>query len=558
MGPFRRLLAASLLTTCCLSGAAALADEGGFKTEKTPRPAKPAELHPTETLSDGAVTAGGIRVEYRAAAGTLIVHPKGWDDTETPGKDQDAEDDQSGEHGVQPAAHKDEAEASMFYVAYFKKDARAENRPITFLFNGGPGSSSVWLHMGAFGPRRVLTPDDSHPEAAPYQLVNNDETLLDSTDLVFIDAPGTGFSRISGHDREKAFYGIDQDAHAFSEFIAAFLSKYGRWNSPKYLFGESYGTTRSAVLANDLQMDKEIDLNGVILLSQILNFDASIDGPQYDPGVDLPYMVALPTYAATAWYHHRLPGGTQAELPALLADAERFAMTDYAEALAQGSALEPARREAIAQKLHALTGLTVDYVKKSDLRINGGQFEKMLQDDTDTTTGRLDSRFSGPSMDPLSRESDYDPQSAAISSAYVSSFNDYVRHVLHYGEGVPYKPEIDAGKEWDMKHQPPGSDVPQTGSANVMIDLASAMKYNPKLKIMLNAGYYDLATPFYEGIYEMHHLPIPPQLQDNIEYRQYRSGHMVYANLPSLKQLHDNVADFIRRTDNQKVVVSQK
>ena len=544
-----RLLAASLLTSCL--GASALADDGGIKIGKTVKPARPAELHPTEILSDGAVTSGGIRIEYQAAAGTLIVHPKGWDDTDGPGKDQDAEDDQSGEHGASSGAHKDGAEASMFYVAYLRKGAAAENRPITFLFNGGPGSSSVWLHMGAFGPRRVVTPDDSHPEAAPYRLVNNDETLLDSTDLVFIDAPGTGFSRISGHDKEKAFYGIDQDAHAFSEFIAAFLSKHGRWNSPKYLFGESYGTTRSAVLANDLQMDKVIDLNGVILLSQILNFDASIDGPQFDPGVDLPYMVALPTYAATAWYHHRLPNGTQTDLPALLGEAERFAMTDYAEALAQGSALEPARREAIAQKLHALTGLAVEYIKKSDLRINGGQFEKMLQDDTDTTTGRLDSRFSGPSMDPLSRESDYDPQSAAIGSAYVSSFNDYVRHVLHYGEGTAYKPEIDAGKDWDMKHQPPGSDMPQTGSANVMIDLASAMKYNPKLKIMLNAGYYDLATPFYEGIYEMRHLPIPQRLQDNIEYRQYRSGHMVYANLPSLRQLHDNVADFIHRTDNQ-------
>ncbi len=556
MGSFRRLLAAALLTTSCLSPAA-LGDDAGVKIEKTAKP-KPADPHPTETLSDGAVTAGGLRIDYQAAAGTLIVHPKGWDDSAEPGKDQDGQDEQSGDHASTQSGHKDDPQASMFYVAYFKKAARAENRPITFLFNGGPGSSSVWLHMGAFGPRRVVTPDDSHPEAAPYQMVNNDETLLDSTDLVFIDAPGTGFSRITGHDKEKAFYGIDQDAHAFSDFIASFLSKYGRWNSPKYLFGESYGTTRSAVLANDLQTDKEIDLNGVILLSQILNFDASIDGPQFDPGVDLPYVVALPSYAATAWYHHRLPGGAQPDLPALLADAERFAMTDYADALAQGSALDPARREAIAAKLRGFTGLAVDYIKKSDLRINGGQFEKMLQDDTDTTTGRLDSRFSGPSMDPLSRESEYDPQSAAIGSAYVSSFNDYVRHVLHYGAGLTYKPDLDIGKDWDMKHQPPGADTPQTGSANVMIDLASAMKYNPKLKIMLNAGYYDLATPFYEGIYEMHHLPIPSRLQDNIEFRQYRSGHMVYANLPSLKQLHDNVADFIRRTDNQKASAPQK
>ncbi|WP_428378107.1 S10 family peptidase [Lichenicoccus sp.] len=510
-------------------------------------------LQPTESLTDGSVTLGGARLDYKAAAGTLVVHPKGWDDTASLTKaslsnngDRDEDKDDDGK-----AADKS-AEASMFYVAYFKKGAHPENRPITFLYNGGPGSSSVWLHMGAFGPRRVITANDSHTDAAPYNLVDNDQSLLDSTDLVFIDAPGTGFSRISGPDKEKSFYGIDQDGHAFSDFIAAFLSKYGRWNSPKYLFGESYGTTRSAVLANDLENDKEIDLNGVILLSQILNFDASIDQPGFNPGIDLPYVVALPTFAATAWYHHRLPAGTNTDLTALLAEVEHFATTDYLQALAQGAALDPAAREHIAERLHAYTGLPVEYLKKSDLRVDGGQFEKMLQDDSGTTTGRLDSRFSGPSMDPLSKEADYDPQSASIGSAYVSVFNDYVRRTLHYGQDRTYKPEIDVEKVWDAQHQPPGADDKLQSSANVMVDLATAMKYNPKLKVQLNAGYFDLATPFYEGIYEMQHLPIPPSLQGNIEFRQYQSGHMVYANQAALKQLHDNVADFIRRTDNQK------
>ena len=484
-----------------------------------------------------------------AAAGTLVVHPKGWDDAAGADAD-DASDDK------QAQARRKDAEASMFYVAYFRKGALAEHRPITFLYNGGPGSSSVWLHMGAFGPRRVVTANDSHSEAAPYALIDNDESLLDSTDLVFVDAPGTGFSRIAGPDKEKSFYGIDADANAFCEFIAAFLSKYGRWNSPKYLFGESYGTTRSAVLANQLQTEKVIDLNGVILLSSILNFDASVDAPQYNPGVDLAYVVALPTYAATAWYHHKLPPGTPADLASLLAEVERFATTDYLQALGEGSSLEPARRDAIAEKLHAYTGLAVDYIRKSDLRINGGQFEKMLQDDTGTTTGRLDTRFSGPSMDPLSKEATYDPQSAAIGSAYVAVFNDYVRRTLHYGENITYKPEIDIEKDWSMDHQPPGADAPIKGSANVMPDLAAAMKYNPKLKILLNAGYYDLATPYFEGIYEMRHLPIPARLHDNIEYRQYRSGHMVYANIPALKQLHDNVASFIGRTDEQGALPS--
>jgi carboxypeptidase C (cathepsin A) len=491
-------------------------------------------------VSDGSVTVGGRAIAYQAVAGTLVIHPKGWDDVPKPEKEDDAKDGGDEDHGPT-------AEASMFYVAYLAKGAPAEGRPITFLFNGGPGSSSVWLHMGAFGPRRVVTLDDSHTPAAPYQLVNNDQSLLDASDLVFVDAPGTGFSRIAGKDKEKSFYGIDADAHAFGEFITRFLSKYGRWNSPKYLFGESYGTTRSAVLSNLLQADYDVDLNGVVLLSQILSFDTSVDGPETNPGIDIAYPLALPTYAATAWYHHKLANPPQS-LPALMSDVEHFAMTDYTLALAEGSALAPDRREAIANKLHDYTGLPVAYIKKANLRISGGEFEKNLQDDSDTTTGRLDTRFSGPTMDPLSKEADYDPQSASISSAYVSTFNDYARRVLHYGEGVAYKPEIDVFRWWDMQHQPPGQDQKLPQSANVMPDLAAALKMNPNLKIQLNAGYYDLATPFYEGIYEMHHLQIPQKLQANIEFHQYESGHMVYAHQASLQQLHDNVAGFIART----------
>ena len=557
------LVCAALLSATAISPVARPAwadDHADGSHDHASAPA--ADLQPTEVLSDGSVTIGGKATDYQAAAGTLVVHPRGWDDTADP--DEDGK-------GAKHAGPK--AEASMFYVAYFKKGTHPGARPITFLFNGGPGSSSVWLHMGAFGPRRVRTDDHRHTPAAPYTVVNNDQSLLDVSDLVFIDAPGTGFSRIAGPDKEKSFYGVDQDAWAFSEFIPAFLSKYGRWNSPKYLFGESYGTTRSAVLANMLETDKEIDLNGVILLSEILAFDDSIDGPLLNPGIDQPYILALPSFAATAWYHHRLPSqqGNQKEgqqggqpgsqpssqsssqpgdLAALLQQVEQFATGDYAEALSEGSTLPADRRDAIAGKLHDFTGLPVDYIKKSDLRIDGGQFEKMLQDSTDTTTGRLDSRFSGPSMDPLSREADYDPQGAAIGSAYVSAFNQYVRAQLHYGEGETYKPEIDIEDKWDAKHKPPGADSPQSGPLNVMPDLAAAMKYDPDLKIMLNAGYFDLGTPFFEGLYEMHHLPMPDRLQANIEYKQYRSGHMVYANLPSLRALHDNVADFIRRTDN--------
>ena len=498
--------------------------------------ARPADLKPEQQASKGSVTIGGVAIPYDAYAGTIVVHPKGYDDVV---QNRDPND-----KTLQP-------QASMFYVAYFKSDVKGAPRPVTFLYNGGPGSSTVWLHMGAFGPRRVVTADDTHTPAAPYSVVNNEFSLLDASDLVFVDAPGTGFSRIAGKDREKAFYGVDADGEAFADFIVQFLAKYGRWNSPKYVFGESYGTTRSAVLANILETEKSFDLNGVILLSQILGFDFSADAPQFNPGVDLPYQLALPTYAASAWYHKKLPGG-QRDLPGLVEEVEHFAMNDYAVALGAGATLKPEERKAIAEKLHSYTGLPVDYVLKSDLRINAGQFEKNLQDESDMTTGRLDTRFSGPSFDPLSKEAEYDPQAAAISSAYVSAFNDYVRKDLKFGENREYKPETNVFPAWNMLHQPPGSPFPLPQSANVMVDLAIAMKYNPNLKVLLNAGYFDLATPFFEGMYEMRHLPIPPKLQNNIEFKFYESGHMVYAHQSSLKELHDNVAAFIQKNENEK------
>ena len=541
------------------------------KSASKPEAAKPDQFKAEERRSKGSVTAGGKLVNYDAVAGTLVVHPKGWDDVP---------------QNADPNDKSQPAEASMFYVAYFKSadggsdDSKGEvkkgdkksgtrkdddkksddkkadekhweqtdsQRPVTFLYNGGPGSSTVWLHMGAFGPRRVVTADSIHTPAAPYPVVNNDYSLLDVSDLVFVDAPGTGFSRISGKDREKAFYGVDADAQAFADFIVQFLAKYGRWNSPKYVFGESYGTTRSAVLSNVLETERDVDFNGVILLSQILNFDFSADGPQFNPGMDMPYQLVLPTYTASAWYHHKLPEA-HAELAPLLAEVEHFAMNEYAQALGEGSALPAEQRHAIAAKLHGYTGLSTEYIEKSDLRINAGQFEKMLQDENDTTTGRLDTRFSGPTIDPLSKEAEYDPQSAAIASAYVSAFNDYVRNSLKFGEKLTYKADIDVEKSWDFLHQPPGAEQKVPGALNVMPDLAVAMKQNPKLKIMLNGGYYDLATPYFAAVFEMRQLPIEASLQNNIEMHFYTSGHMVYAHEPDLKALHANVAAFIDKT----------
>ncbi|MCB1691674.1 MAG: hypothetical protein KDI19_02855 [Pseudomonadales bacterium] len=487
-----------------------------------------------QTASKGSVKVEGRRVDYDAYAGTIIVHPADWDDVPS---NNEKEGDKSSP-----------SEASMFYVAYIKPGD--DNRPVTFIFNGGPGSATMWLHMGAFGPKRVLTAEDSHTPAAPYSIVNNDYSLLDASDLVFIDAPGAGFSRIAGKDRDKDFYGVDEDAHAFAEFISQFLSKYDRWNSPKYLFGESYGTTRSAALISVLQ-DRAIDFNGVIMLSQILMFDASADEPQTNPGVDLPFMLSLPTYAATAWYHGKLPGEKPALRP-FLDEVERFAVTDYAEALHQGAALPAEDRKAIIEKLHGYTGLPKDYIDRANLRINGGQFEKTLLADSNDSTGRLDTRFSGPSINPLSEEIQYDPQASAISSAYYSALNDYVRRTLHYGSGKAYKPSAGVWGKWDFLHAPPGRRSKVKQATNVMPDLADAMKQNPQLKVMLNAGYFDLATPYFEGVYEMRHLPIPQKLQQNIEYAFYESGHMVYAKEDSLKSLHDKVADFIGRTSNLK------
>jgi carboxypeptidase C (cathepsin A) len=536
------LLAALLAGAISVSALAADDDVPDAKAKanptSTPVPAAP------DSTTEGSVTAGGATVAYRAVAGTITVGATDEQDAQL-GPDGKALPDT--EMALAAAASKDPKDAPpvarMFYVAYFKRDAKEEDRPITFLYNGGPGSSTVWLHMGSFGPKHVMTADDKHLPGAPYKLVNNTYSLLDVSDLVFIDMPGTGFGRLVGKDKEKAFWGVDEDAHAYARFIARFISKYNRWNSPKYLFGESYGTTRSSVVANILENDKSIDLNGVILLSQIFNFTSDIDGARSFPGNDLPFQLALPTYAATAYYHHKLPN-QPAALEPFLKEVEDFAMGEYAHALAQGTDLSASEKQAVAEKLHSYTGLPVNYLLKANLRVSGGGFEKNLQGDEDVTTGRLDTRFSGPTINPLSEEAEYDPQSSAISSAYVSLFNDYVRRDLKYGEGQTYLPQADFGPaQWDFKHG--GNPI----NLNVSPDIATAMKTNPRLKVMVNGGYYDLATPFYAALYEDKHLPIPESLTKNIEYDWYESGHMVYVRDESLRQLHDRVAAFIRSTE---------
>lgn len=485
--------------------------------------------------SRGSVVLRGKRIDYTAVAGTIMIEDM-----------------------------KNEPGAMMSYVAYFRSGGSEAGRPITFLYNGGPGAATLWLHMGAFGPKRVVAGNGERGAPAPYPLADNADSPLDVTDLVFIDAPGTGFGRVGvdvakippdGDARDKAekrneelkkdFYGIDQDARAFNIFITKFLSRFSRWNSPKFLFGESYGTTRSAVLAQYLQSRSSIDLNGVMLLSQRFNFGLNDDDPASNPGNDLPYVLSLPTYAATAWYHKKLPD-RPAELEPFLQQVERFAETEYADALAQGDGLPPQERHAIATKLHDYIGLPVDYLEKANLRVSGGMFAKTLMIDEDLTVGRLDTRYAGPTLDPLSKEAEYDPQSAAVDSAYVSLYNEYARTVLGFPKDEKYKPSNDdIENAWDFKHKQPGAPVANPLVVNVMPDLSTAMKTNPRLKVIQFGGYYDLATPFFAAEYEMRHLGLPPTLRGNIQFSHFEAGHMVYVSPQALRKLHDDVVAFI-------------
>lgn len=467
---------------------------------------------PNKSITEGTVTIEGKRINYRAVAGMMILKNK-----------------------------LDSPTLSMSYVAYFQNEGKnPSQRPITFIYNGGPGSATIWLHMGAWGPQRVFINDTSRTKA-PYKTVNNDYSLLDASDLVFIDAPGTGFGEVitkerGGAGERKDFFGIDQDGRAFSDFITQFISEYNRWNSPKYLFGESYGTFRSALVV-DLLQNSGVGINGVILLSQLLSYGNMSDIAGDNPGHDQPFELALPSLAATAWYHHKLPNQPE-KLEPFLKEVENFAMNEYTVALHKGASIDSNSFNEIAEKLHNYIGLPVVYIKKANLRISGPLFEQALLGDESKVTGRLDSRFSGSAMDPLGETPDYDPMDSYIDAAFTATFNNYVRTELKFGQGMKYKNYGDVGP-WDMKRSG------YVGFPNVMQNLAHAMIYNPDLKVMLNMGYFDLGTPYFEGEYEMRHLPMPFALQKNIEYAHYFSGHMVYLHPESLKELHDNVVKFI-------------
>ncbi|HEX5435911.1 MAG TPA: hypothetical protein VFW98_02040 [Gemmatimonadaceae bacterium] len=434
----------------------------------------------------------------------------------------------------------DQPIGSLYYIAYTKQGVRdTSRRPITFAYNGGPGSASVWVHMGAFGPRRVAIPDTTHAPPPPYSLVDNQYSLLDKTDLVFIDPIGTGFSKPVGKGKGKDFWGVDQDASSLAQFVSRYLSENERWNSPRYLLGESYGTTRSAALVNYLQSRDDMDFNGVVLMSSVLDFQTIT----FDPGNDEPYIMYLPSYAAVAWYYHALPN-QPAELRPFLKQVEHFATHDYAEALLAGSTITPARRDSIIQQLHRYTGLSTDYIDKADLRVDASQFEKELLREHGQVVGRLDARFTGPTGDLLAERAPYDPQSADISSAFVSTFNHYLHTELNFGTDMHY---VVSGRvqPWDWTH---GNSRGWPGHTNVATDLAEALSYNTKLHVLLNSGLFDLATPYFAAEWTMDHQGLPPKLRSHIEEKEYLAGHMMYVHQPSLAKLKQNIAAFIDAT----------
>jgi carboxypeptidase C (cathepsin A) len=427
---------------------------------------------------------------------------------------------------------KGEPTVSMFYVAYtIPSPGRA--RPVTFLFNGGPGSSTMWLHMGSFGPMKV---DASQPETIPgppFRYVANPDTLLDISDLVFIDAPTTGLSRLLGKTENKDVFGVDNDLDVFTRTIQRYLTKYQRWNSPKFIIGESYGTTRAAGLSDSL-LNAGVQLNGITFVSTVFNF-ADFQGDQS-------LINFLPTYAADAWYHGKI--ANKPPLAGFIQQARDFASGPYTLALQKGNAISAEERQSVAQRMSELTGLSVDYILRSGLRVQPNRFQRELLRDRHQVIGRIDSRFVGTEPDTVGEGADYDPQASAITGAFVGALNDYLFRDLGYRTPLTYRPNNYAetgGGHWSFQHKAP--DGPQP-IADTSSDLADAMRQNPRMKIMSVNGLYDLATPFGGADYEFKHMALEPQLQANIRYHYYDAGHMMYIDPPSARQLKADLAAF--------------
>ncbi len=424
--------------------------------------------------------------------------------------------------------------ANIFFIAY-TKDGASPRRPITFAFNGGPGSSSVWLHMGALGPKRVVMTDEGWAPPPPYRLVDNEQTWLAFTDVIFIDPVTTGFSRAAEGEKPEQFHGLDEDIQSVGEFIRLYSTKYGRWGAPKFLAGESYGTTRAAGLSGYLQQRYGMYLNGITLISTILNFQTA----RFDVGNDLPYLLFLPTYTTTAWYHKKLPADLQGDFQKAVSESEAFAMSEYPLALMKGDRLQGNDRKAIVAKLARLTGLVPAVLEENDLRVDLPTFNTELLRSENKTVGRLDSRFTMPGRPSGDRNIGSDPSYAAIYGVYTAMLNDYVRGELKYENDLPYEILTNRVRPWNYSPY-------QNQYVNVAETLRGAIVQNPALRVLFCAGYYDFATPYFAAQYTMEHMGLDPVLQKNLRLEHFDAGHMMYIQKTSLEKLTGTVAAFYK------------
>jgi carboxypeptidase C (cathepsin A) len=498
------------------SGAAAQEPPKDAKPADAGKPgdaAKPAETPKEESsVTDHTARIGDQTINYKATASTTLL-----------------KDD------------KGEPTALMYSTAYTRSDVKdMSQRPIAFIYNGGPGSASVWLHMGAFGPRRVVTGNAAPTPPAPYKLVDNTESLLDKADLVFIDPVGTGFSHAVGKAEDKNFWGVDQDVKSLAQFIMTYVSRNGRWNSPKFLIGESYGTFRSVALGNYLQTSDGMYINGIVLISSVI--DAS--SLAFATGDDRSYIFYVPTYAATAWYY-KLIKDPPADLATFVDRAREFAGGEYAAALMKGSQLSAAETADIAKKLSAFTGLSEDYLIKAELRVALPQFDAEIERSRGLVVGRYDSRFSGNTYDLLTENSEFDPSFTAVVGAFTAAFNGYVRDDLKFGQDKTYKVlPSEPSQNWDWKHNaPPGGVFPS--APNVGPDMIRELLDNPHLQVQIENGYFDSATPFYATEYTTDHLLLPADARTRITLKYYDSGHMIYLHDEDRVKLKANIAAFI-------------
>jgi carboxypeptidase C (cathepsin A) len=474
---------------------------------ETPFPA-PAAVDKVST-TEHSITVHGEKLAYTAVSGTMVLKK---------------------EEG--------KARASVFFTSYTRTGAAEKaKRPITFVFNGGPGSSSVWLHIGALGPRRVEMGPEGEQPPPPYHLIDNEETPLPFTDLVFIDPVTTGFSRPAPGENPQQFHGLEGDLESVSEFIRLYLTRYERWPSPKFLAGESYGTTRASALSLYLLRNHGIYLNGITLISSVLNFETL----ESTPGNDLPFMLFLPSFTATAWYHKKLPDDLEkGSVAAAVDEARKYAAGDYALALMKGDKLTPTERETVAKQLARLTGLSELYIQRSNLRVPEFKFFKELLRDRGRTTGRYDSRLLGIPSDAVGDDFEYDPSYASVQGAYTSMLNSYIRSELSYESDLPY--EILTGKvqPWKWDHF-------ENQFVDVSGRLRDAITQNPALLVLAANGYYDLATPFFATEYTINHLGLDPSLRNNISLTYCEAGHMLYTKKTCLAALHTSMEDLYRR-----------